>query len=451
MTREEDRTGAFEELAQLVRKKTGLGWGPSGRARLEKAAAARASILSLEGPAAYLAFLRKNLEEWARLIPGLADGTTWFFRHPAQFRVLGGLLADLALRREERRLTMVSAGCATGEEAVSLAAAAWGSGLMKKNWEIRVLAADLNPEAVATLETGTFPTPAAGRMPAQAAGRWLRPKGDRLQVRPELMSLISPGVFNLLDFDHWPWPELLGQVDVVFIRNVFAGLDPEAGRLITRRLAELTATDGLLFTAPYEALPHGAAHFLPERWGGVLVNRRLAVKRKVNPGHASRKSRTDKGQARRPEPAPVTRFRLSGPQRGLIERAAGALAGGAPEKAWPRLEAALDLAAEKDDLCVPALGLAARTHLALGRFTEAGDLAGLINNLAAETPWAYVLLGEARAGEGRTGEAAEAFTSAADMLARNPEWAADPYFKTDPVLARFEDPAAMIKARLGEL
>lgn len=438
----------FETLARLVQAETGLGSGPCGRAALARAVEKRGQALSLAGPAAYRQRLEEDPAEWGRLISHLTDKTTAFFRNPAQFEFLAqGLLPELARLRQERRLTLVSAGCATGEEAYSLAIIARESGLLHKGWRLEVLGLDLNPEALQTARAGLYPAAALAGLSRARIRRWFRLRGERAEVREEIKALVSWARVNLAAGEEGLPPDLWGRADVVLLKNVLLDLTPLAGKRAAQTLIRLLAPGGAALTGPVEGLPFAADRFDLERWGGVIYLRRRADKVKVNVGHTPRKARRA-GPARPPAGAgPEPPLPLDPALRALLQTAAAALAQGRPERAWPPLEAALDRQAARGELCPEALGLAARGHLLLERWAEARDLAARVLSFGGERMWAHCLLAEAWAGEGQRSRARAAWEQAAALQEAGAD---DWYVRLDPVLAA-EDPAELIRERLTGL
>src|SRR5258708_18220330 len=89
---------------------------------LEARVRERAQALGLD-QAAYLAGVGDGGDELALLTERLRVGETRFFRHRAQFEALRPLLQECvrAAARERRPLAAWSAGCASGEDAWTLA------------------------------------------------------------------------------------------------------------------------------------------------------------------------------------------------------------------------------------------------------------------------------------------------------------------------------------------
>ncbi|MEW6261444.1 MAG: CheR family methyltransferase [Thermodesulfobacteriota bacterium] len=439
------REQILEELAALVQERTGLAYGPRGRAALRRVVEVRLKALDSIPWSDYLSHLRRDEKECFRLALLLTDGRTAFFRNPVQFEVWGSLITDLTWRRHERVLTLVSAGCATGEEAWSMAMLVWDLGLIHKGWLVRIYGLDLNPEFTAKARAGVYPASARPNMPAEGLRRWFKIRGQRLQVRNELKAIVSFAAVNLLRPDELPWPDLIGQADAILCKNVLVDLSPPAGRKTAEFLAALAAPAGVVFTAPYEALPYGADYFTTERLGPVVFYRRRSGKIKANPGPVPKKARRKKLQSQPDRQESAARLSLTSPIGTLLRQAAETLNKNLPDEVWPCLEEAWDQAGEGQWLVPEILGLAARANLTLSRWAEARALAVQIINHLGDRPWPHLLLSEAWSGVGQDDLAAKESARAEEMLAADPACSRDPYFELDRAAAT----AAGIKAGTG--
>ena len=129
-------------LAAVLKERVGLHIRPDGHIALRIALAAR-----LEDPAppaadgaAYLRLLQSppGDEELRKLLPLVTVGKTSFFRDERQFGALEAILPGLVQRAHGggRRVSIWSAGCATGEEPYSIAmtAAEAGGGPREGSW-----------------------------------------------------------------------------------------------------------------------------------------------------------------------------------------------------------------------------------------------------------------------------------------------------------------------------
>ena len=161
------------------------------------------------------------------LAAAVAVGETSFFRQPEHF-------AWIARETRGRRLRAWSAGCATGEEAWSLAATIEGE----------VLGTDLIEGHVAAARAGTY-RPWSVRAPLPEAILEPLPDG-RLRVVDRLRAAVRFRRHNLLD----PAPE--GGFDLILCRNVLVWFTAEAARFAIANLSAALAPGGCLLFAPLD-------------------------------------------------------------------------------------------------------------------------------------------------------------------------------------------------------
>ncbi|MFH1136688.1 MAG: CheR family methyltransferase [Pseudomonadota bacterium] len=449
----EKRNILFDPPAALVIEGTGLAWNPSGRTALEKFAARRMEALHLGTPSDYQRLLETDPEEWDRLIPKLTDNRTGFFRNMSQFEALEILWNNQAQYLEERKLTMVSLGCGTGEELYSLCIHVRESGLTNKGWLVETFGADINPESIDQARSGLYSPQDLEILGRARVHRWFRPHAGKLKARDILQEMASWSVFNLIAPDEWPWPEIAGRVDVLLMRNVLSGLAPEAVRKAEELAARLLAPAGILVSEPTEGLALDPSRFSPERLSGLIFHRRLDKKVKANPGRASRRSPRDQARTSRQVTAPSQGEPLKMAILLILDQGRRELEAGRYEQAFPYWEEVQEAAAAQGEISGEALGLAARTHLFLNRPRDAEELAGRVNSFSEERPWCHMLQGEARRKLGRDRQARESWLRAEEMLSRAPEWLAEPYFRLDPIYDAPgpDGPLGLVRRLLAEL
>ncbi len=136
--------------------------------------------------------------ELGALAQELTVGETYFFRHNDQFRTL----ADVALpermraRGAQRSLRLLSAGCASGEEAYSLAIAAQET-VVDPSWQILIRAVDLNPAALAKAARGRYAPWALRETPPELRGKCFRCDGRDLVLAETLRGRVQFAEGNL--------------------------------------------------------------------------------------------------------------------------------------------------------------------------------------------------------------------------------------------------------------
>lgn len=173
----------------------------------------------------------------------LVDQETSFFRDRAPFELFRDrLLPALAKARGGRPIRVWSAGCGSGQEAVSLAVAAEEAAAECPGLKIQLVATDLSAVAVERTRAGLYSHFEVQRgLPVRTLLSRFEPADDMWRVRPEILARMRIGRVNLAR----PLPEL-GAFDVVFCRYVLNDFTPEARVAALQRLASATAPGGVL-------------------------------------------------------------------------------------------------------------------------------------------------------------------------------------------------------------
>ncbi|WP_206930967.1 CheR family methyltransferase [Roseococcus thiosulfatophilus] len=189
---------------------------------------------------------------WAALLDAVTVQETRLFRIPAQCAALGALLPGIAARAraEGRALRLLSAGCASGEEAFTLAALARAAA---PDWPVEVLGLDLCRPALARAQSGRL-EPGLGD-PLALVPPALLPDFANGQPAPALRARARFRRANLhLDLG------AAGEFDVVFCRNVLIYLTEPAREALLARLRAALAPGGVLGLGPTDRHPPGMAH-----------------------------------------------------------------------------------------------------------------------------------------------------------------------------------------------
>jgi chemotaxis protein methyltransferase CheR len=203
----------------------------------------------------------------ATLVDHVAVGETAFWRHPEQLEAVARIAG-----RARGPLSIWSAGCATGEEAYSVAIALLEAG--RAGHGDHVLATDVSERALAAARAGLYGPRATRKLPAALAARWLQGSGATLEVTDELRRLVGFAVHNLMT--EAPAPG--GPFDLVLCRNVLIYFDRPVAATVVRRLAASLATGGTLVLGPVEGVLGEDAGLAPVEEAGTTVLRRLALR-----------------------------------------------------------------------------------------------------------------------------------------------------------------------------
>jgi chemotaxis protein methyltransferase CheR len=212
-------------------------------------------------PAAYLATLTAEtslLGELGELGRELTVGETYFFRHADQFQALRevALPERLSARAASRKLRLLSAGCASGEEPYSLAILLRERG-MEAGFEVSILGLDLNRDSLDKARRAVYSAWSLRETPSELRARWFESEGRDFRLHESIREAVRFAQHNLI----MPSPSLLapGSADIVFCRNVLMYFTPEHAAQVVAQLANALAPGGFLFLGHAETL-RGLSH-----------------------------------------------------------------------------------------------------------------------------------------------------------------------------------------------
>jgi len=265
----------YRRFSEWLREDYGLFFGPEKkdilRAKLEPHRLAL-GFDTFEQMFFHLKYHPDRELEREKLIPHLTNNESYFLRESGQLDVLRDeVLPELKARVSARSgapIRILSAGCAAGEEAYSLAITVADSGLFADSESVRISGVDLDPDALARAAEGVYGDNAFRRVdPAirqkhfevVSEGRWRIDGKLRLAVGFDRVNLAEDGGLRALP------PQ-----DVIFCRNVLIYFAEERVRDVIERFYRLLKPGGYLFLGHAETLSRVPTRFVPIRQHGAL-------------------------------------------------------------------------------------------------------------------------------------------------------------------------------------
>ena len=157
------------------------------RRRLQR----RMQALQLDAVDSYIARLRQEPTEIEFLFKDLLIGVTHFFRDPEAFAALDRMVLPqlFAGKGATDQVRVCVAGCASGEEAYSLAI------LLHEHMDrlasvphVQVFATDIDAQALEAARRGIYPEGIAEHVSARAPGALLRQAGSHVPGKPSCVA-----------------------------------------------------------------------------------------------------------------------------------------------------------------------------------------------------------------------------------------------------------------------
>ena len=191
--------------------------------------------------------------EWHALGQKLTVPETYFFRHNEQFCAFSDVVLPARLRAQaaQRQLKILSAGCASGEEAYTLAI------LLREtpdvaSWHIDISGVDINPAVIDKARRARYSTWALRETTTAMQRRWFRPAGRDNLLDESIRDAVHFEQRNLAVDDAELWRP--HSYDVIFCRNVLMYFTPENAQRLVGRIARALVPGGYLFLGHAETL-----------------------------------------------------------------------------------------------------------------------------------------------------------------------------------------------------
>lgn len=267
----------LEPFADLLAEAIGLDPAALGERGLSRAVTAAMSRAGTADPGAYLRLLSASPQAKGDLIREAVVPETWFFRDREPFWLLRERLRTLKRRGTTPRL--LSAPCATGEEAYSLAITCLEAGLPPGGFHLT--AVDVSPESLAVAARGRYGRNSFREDMPEADRHFIRQGDDERTavwaVRPEVAATVDFLQANIVS-ERFLCNEK--PFDIIFSRNFLIYLNKEARKRLMANIGRLLAPDGILFVGHSEILS-----FLSEGYQAVRHPRAFACCRETARPH----------------------------------------------------------------------------------------------------------------------------------------------------------------------
>ncbi|MDP2430642.1 MAG: chemotaxis protein CheB [Pseudomonadota bacterium] len=217
----------------------------------------------------YARYLKEHPAELQILFKELLINVTSFFRDPEAFAVLTqDILPQLFVDKPEGYVFRVwVAGCASGEEAYSIAILlrefmdAWWD-KQHQEFKVQIYATDLDDDAIALARAGLYPPNIAADVAADRLRRYFVKEDAGYRVKKEIREMVVFAVQNVIKDP--PFTKL----DLLSCRNLMIYLEPELQHRLLPAFHYALKPGGVLFLSPSESIGNHPELFtaLSRKW-----------------------------------------------------------------------------------------------------------------------------------------------------------------------------------------
>ena len=248
---QEQISAAIPTIAAILENETQHNFQHYKTSLLTRRIQRRLQILRLNSVDDYVLLLRRNAEEAPALFRELLIGVTAFFRDPEAFEALAReVMPNILNRREANDAVRIWVpGCATGEEAYSLAILVREQlEQMREPPEVQIFATDIDERALQIGRQGIYPAGIADHLSAERLQRFFVKQGRRYHVTRDIRELCLFSPHNLIND-----PPFL-HLDLISCRNVLIYLGPHLQKKLMPLFHYALRPDGYLFLGASESM-----------------------------------------------------------------------------------------------------------------------------------------------------------------------------------------------------
>jgi two-component system CheB/CheR fusion protein len=251
---------ALERILDKIREARNFDFRQYKRATLLRRIERRMLDRHCGSLAEYAELLDASPDEHDALLSSMLIKVTSFFRDPEVWDTLRRkvLPSIAAAKGPGQEIRVWSVGCATGEEAYSVAmVASEALGGAAASATVKVFGTDVDEAALAAARRGIYPKVGLAELSPERRDRFFTPMAEGFSVRSDLRRMVVFGVNNLVR------DAPISRLDLLVCRNVFIYLDAQLQKRVLSRFHYALRPNGFLVLGKSELIPLAAKLFEP--------------------------------------------------------------------------------------------------------------------------------------------------------------------------------------------
>ncbi|MBR0645399.1 methyltransferase [Roseomonas hellenica] len=220
----------------------------------------RMHVLRIRELDAYVERLRAEPEETQNLFQDLLIGVTQFFRDPAEFDLLQQRVIPELLKGKKTgdTLRIWVLGCATGEEAYSLAILVREAlGQLDSPPHVQIFATDIDARALSVARTGRYQQTIEKDVTPERLARWFVKEGGTYAIHKDLREMCIFSAHNVIK------DAPFSRIDLVSCRNLLIYLNGDLQDRVIPLFHFSLRPGGYLFLGPSENITRHTKLFQP--------------------------------------------------------------------------------------------------------------------------------------------------------------------------------------------
>ena len=265
----------FNKLKDIIYSETGISMNESKIDFLARRIAGRMKSLEIANIKDYLRYLSFDAtgRELENLILVIVNHESYFFREYPQLEFFVEQVIPVVERekKQKKTLSVLSAGCSTGDEPYTLAIILREMLKDFQSWDVRIDGVDISRLALEKAKKGEYLSRSLRDTPYVYRDRYFEKRGDVYSLVPDvriMVNFVCANIFNPGDVSS------LSCYDIVFLRNVLIYFDYSSGRQVLEQLHGRMNRGAFLFLGQAESVARFTSLFEMERLDRMFIYRK---------------------------------------------------------------------------------------------------------------------------------------------------------------------------------
>ncbi len=246
----QEKPSTFDAVYRMLQSEFGIDFTHYKPSTVTRRIERRLKLARTDDIAGYIDRLKNEREELDILYRDLLIGVTRFFRNEEAFSLLEQKILPEIARKKNRGepIRVWVAGCATGEEAYSIAILLHELSMREKDLQIKIFATDVHRGSLEIAARGVYGEEAVANVSSERLERYFWRRGKTYQVVPDLRQHIVFAPHDVIRDAPFT------RVDLVSCRNLLIYLQPPAQQKVLSLFHFALNRGGVMFLGPSESL-----------------------------------------------------------------------------------------------------------------------------------------------------------------------------------------------------
>jgi len=254
----------IDRILQMIAARTGTNFTEYKLATINRRVGRRMALHKIRSLGDYLHYIEQVPKELDLLFKDILISVTGFFRDTEAFQALKRALPHiLKTKRKGEDIRMWVPGCATGEEAYSIAMLLYEQlGQQVNQFNIQIFGTDLDQDAIMQARKGVYATATVVDVDKPLLDKFFTHSDDTVQVVKSIREMI---VFAKQDLTQDP---PFSHLDLIACRNLLIYFNSSLQKKIVPMFHYILNPEGILFLGKSESIGQFADLFIPlvKKW-----------------------------------------------------------------------------------------------------------------------------------------------------------------------------------------